>query len=44
MKLLRLDSETYTVNVKSVGGAITADFERLLDGAEHLQNLNGCYY
>jgi len=35
----RLDSETYTVNVKSVGGAITADFERLLDGAETLTDL-----
>lgn len=32
----RLDSETFTVNMKAIGGAVSIDFERLLDGAENL--------
>lgn len=32
----RLDSETFTVNMKAIGGAVSVDFERMLDGAESL--------
>lgn len=32
----RLDSETFTVNMKAIGGAVSIDFERMLDGAETL--------
>lgn len=32
----RLDSETFTVSMKSIGGAVSIDFERMLDGAENL--------
>ena len=32
----RLDTETFTVNMKAVGGAVSLDFERMLDGAETL--------
>lgn len=32
----RLDSETFTVGIKAIGGAVTVDFERVLDGAESL--------
>jgi len=35
----RLDNETYTIAMKSIGGAITMDFERFLDGAENLADL-----
>lgn len=35
----RLDASEFTVETKSVGGAITMDFERFLDGAESLQEL-----
>jgi hypothetical protein len=32
----RLDSETFTVSMKAIGGAVSIDFERMLDGAENL--------
>ena len=32
----RLDSETFTVGMKAIGGAVSIDFERMLDGAETL--------
>ena len=32
----RLDTETFTVNMKAIGGAVSIDFERMLDGAETL--------
>lgn len=32
----RLDSETFTVGIKAIGGAVTIDFERMMDGAETL--------
>lgn len=32
----RLDSETFTVSMKAIGGAVSIDFERMLDGAESL--------
>lgn len=32
----RLDAETYEVSAHAIGGAVTVDFERLLDGAESL--------
>lgn len=32
----RLDQETFTLAVKAIGGAVSIDFERLLDGAETL--------
>lgn len=32
----RLDSETFTVGMKAIGGAVSIDFERMLDGAENL--------
>lgn len=32
----RLDSETFTVGMKAIGGAVSIDFERMLDGAESL--------
>lgn len=32
----RLDKETFTVNMKAIGGAVSIDFERMLDGAESL--------
>lgn len=32
----RLDSESFTVATKAIGGAVTLDFERMLDGAETL--------
>lgn len=35
----RLDAETFTLPVHAVGGAVTMDFERFLDGAESLAEL-----
>lgn len=35
----RLDAKTYTIPVHAVGGAVTMDFERWLDGAENLADL-----
>ena len=32
----RLDQETFTVNTKAIGGAVSIDFERMMDGAETL--------
>lgn len=32
----RLDSETFSVNMKAIGGAVSIDFERMRDGAENL--------
>ena len=32
----RLDKETFTVSMKAIGGAVSIDFERMLDGAENL--------
>ena len=32
----RLDEDTFTVGVKAIGGAVSIDFERLMDGAETL--------
>lgn len=35
----RLDSETFEVSASAVGGAVTIDFERMLDNAEDLADL-----
>lgn len=35
----RLDNETFTLSTKAIGGAVTMDFERFLDGAENLAEL-----
>ena len=32
----RLDEETFTIGIKSLGGAVSIDFERMMDGAETL--------
>ena len=32
----RLDEETFTLSVKAIGGAVSIDFERMMDGAETL--------
>ena len=32
----RLDEETFTLGMKSIGGAVSIDFERMMDGAETL--------
>ena len=32
----RLDSETFTISTKAIGGAVSVDFERLIGGAESL--------
>ena len=32
----RLDEETFTLAVKAIGGAVSIDFERMMDGAETL--------
>ena len=32
----RLDEETFTLGVKAIGGAVSIDFERMMDGAETL--------
>ena len=32
----RLDHETFTIGMKSIGGAVSIDFERMMDGAETL--------
>lgn len=32
----RLDQETFTIGMKSIGGAVSIDFERMMDGAESL--------
>lgn len=32
----RLDQETFTIGMKAIGGAVSIDFERLMDGAENL--------
>ena len=32
----RLDSETFSIQMKSIGGAVSIDFDRMLDGAENL--------
>ena len=37
----RLDTETFTVNMKAIGGAVSIDFERMLDGAETLAEFMG---
>lgn len=33
----RLDTETFTIGIKSIGGAVSIDFDRLTTGAESLQ-------
>lgn len=35
----RLDSETFTMSTKAIGGAVTMDFQRFIDGAENLAEL-----
>lgn len=35
----RLDKETFQIATKAIGGAVTMDFERFLDGAENLADL-----
>lgn len=35
----RLDTDTFAVAVKAIGGGVTMDFERFLDGAENLAEL-----
>lgn len=35
----RLDKETFPINAHAVGGAVTIDFERMLDGAETLSEV-----
>lgn len=32
----RLDQETFTIGMKAIGGAVSIDFERMMDGAETL--------
>ena len=32
----RLDHETFSIGMKSIGGAVTVDFQRLIDGSENL--------
>ena len=32
----RLDTETFTIAMKAIGGAVSIDFERMMDGAETL--------
>ena len=32
----RLDQETFTIGMKSIGGAVSIDFQRMIDGAESL--------
>ena len=32
----RLDTETFTVGMKAIGGAVSIDFQRMIDGAETL--------
>ena len=32
----RLDHETFTIGMKSIGGAVSIDFERMMDGTESL--------
>lgn len=32
----RLDTETFTIGMKAIGGAVSIDFDRLMDGAESL--------
>ena len=32
----RLDHDTFTIGVKAIGGAVTVDFERMMDGTENL--------
>ena len=32
----RLDSESFTIQMKAIGGAVSIDFQRMLDGAETL--------
>lgn len=32
----RLDNETFTVDTKTIGGAVEVDFQRMIDGAESL--------
>ena len=34
----RLDQETFTIGMKSIGGAVSIDFERMMDGAETLSD------
>lgn len=38
----RLDTETFEVPIGAVGGAVTIDFERMLDGAETLVDVTEC--
>lgn len=35
----RLDSDVFTINAHAIGGAVSIDFERFLDGAENLNEL-----
>lgn len=35
----RLDTDTFEIAVKAIGGGVTMDFERFLDGAENLAEL-----
>lgn len=35
----RLDAETFAIATKAIGGGVTMDFERFLDGAENLAEL-----
>ena len=37
----RLDTETFTIGMKAIGGAVSIDFERMLDGAETLAEFMG---
>ena len=32
----RLDAETFTISMKAIGGAVSIDFQRMIDGAETL--------
>ena len=32
----RLDQETFSIGMKSIGGAVTVDFQRMIDGAESI--------
>ena len=32
----RLDSETFSIKMKAIGGAVSIDFDRMIDGAENL--------
>lgn len=38
----RLDTDTFSISTKAIGGAVTMDFERFLAGAENLVDLMDC--